>query len=156
VYGAIALGLTVFCGLFILDTAVVIRYFGIMKHTSGHNLTLDFSRLFQESGQRPVETFSNFAVFVPFGLCLAEFLADALAVSSAGPKSTAKRLGAWRRIGRVALASLGLSLCIECLQLALHVGFFELTDLVLNTVGGGFGAWVSMGVRKVVGERIVR
>ena len=47
VYGAIALGLTVFMGLFLLDTAVGIRYLGIMKHAAGHDLTLDFSRMFQ-------------------------------------------------------------------------------------------------------------
>ena len=52
VYGAIALGLTVFMGLFLLDAAVVIRYLGITPHSSGHNLTLDFARLFQKSGQR--------------------------------------------------------------------------------------------------------
>ena len=44
VYGAIALGLTVFMGLFLLDAAVVIRYLGITPHSSGHNLTLDFAR----------------------------------------------------------------------------------------------------------------
>ncbi len=47
---ATALGVTVFMGLFLLDTAVGIRYLGIMRHTSGHNLTLDFSRIFQKSG----------------------------------------------------------------------------------------------------------
>ena len=67
VYGAIALGLTVFMGLFLLDTAVGIRYLGIMKHAAGHDLTLDFSRMFRKSGQGPVETLSNIAVFVPFG-----------------------------------------------------------------------------------------
>ena len=70
VYGAIALGLAVFMGLFLLDTAVGIRYWGIMKHAAGHNLTLDFSRMFQKSGQGPVETLSNIAVFVPFGFFL--------------------------------------------------------------------------------------
>lgn len=153
VYGAIALGLTVFMGLFLLDTAVGIRYLGIMKHAAGHDLTLDFSRMFQKSGQGPVETLSNIAVFVPFGFFLGEFLAEASAVSSDGPESMTKRLGAWRRRGRVTLASFALSLCIELLQLLLHVGFFELTDLVMNTVGGFVGALISVGVRKVMGER---
>lgn len=153
VYGAIALGLTVFMGLFLLDTAVGIRYLGIMKHNAGHNLTLDFSRMFQKSGQGPAETFSNIVVCVPFGFFLAEFLAEASAVSSAGPKSTAKRLGAWRRIGRVALTSFALSLSIELLQLLLHVGFFELTDLVMNTVGGFVGALISVGVKRAVENR---
>ena len=46
VYGAIAYRLMFFVGLFLLDTAVVIRFFGVMKHVSGYNLTLDFSRMF--------------------------------------------------------------------------------------------------------------
>ena len=141
VYGAIALGLTVFMGLFLLDTAVGIRYLGIMKHAAGHDLTLDFSRMFRKSGQGPVETLSNIAVFVPFGFFLGEWLASS------------NRPGSWRRVGLVTLAAFGLSLCIECLQLVLHVGFFEVTDLVMNTVGGGVGALISAGVRKVVGER---
>ena len=141
VYCAIALGLTVFMGLFLLDTAVGIRYWGIMKHTTGHNLTLDFSRMFQKSGQGPVETLSNIAVFVPFGFFLGEWLASS------------NRTGSWRRVGLVTLAAFGLSLCIECLQLVLHVGFFEVTDLVMNTVGAFVGALISAGVRKVVAGR---
>ena len=48
------------------------------------------------------------------------------------------------------LAAFGLSLCMECLQLVLRVGFFELTDLALNTVGGGVGALFSAGLWKVM------
>ena len=144
VYGAIALGLTVFMGLFLLDTAVGIRYLGIMKHAAGHDLTLDFSRMFRKSGQGPVETLSNIAVFVPFGFFLGEWLA------------TSNRTGSWRRVGLVTLAAFGLSLCIECLQLVLHVGFFEVTDLVMNTVGAFGGALMSVGVRKMVGREVGR
>ena len=131
-YGAIALGLSVFWGLFLVDTAVGIRFLGIMPHTFGHNLTLDFSRICQKTGQGPVETLSNIAVFLPYGFFLGEFLAST------------KRLDSWRRIGWCTLAAFGLSLCIECLQLMLKVGFFEVMDLVLNTVGGGVGAGVSV------------
>jgi hypothetical protein len=137
VYGAIALGLTVFMGLFLLDTAVGIRYWGIMKHAAGHDLTLDFSRMFRKSGQGPVETLSNIAVFVPFGFFLGEWLASS------------NRTGSWRRVGLVTLAAFGLSLCIECLQLVLNVGFFEVTDLVMNTVGGLIGVGLSILLRRV-------
>lgn len=77
VYGAIALGLTVFMGLFVLDAAVVIRYLGFTPHNSGYNLTLEFARLFHKTGQGPAESISNFAVFVPFGFFLAEPLGRA-------------------------------------------------------------------------------
>ena len=143
VYGATALGLTVFMGLFLLDAVVGIRYLGITPHSSGHNLTLDFTRLFQKSGHRHIESIANIAAFVPLGFFLAEFLAS---LNRTGT-------GYWRRGGWVVLAAFGLSLCIECLQLLLKVGFFEVTDLVLNTVGVLVGALISVGVRKVVAGR---
>lgn len=139
VYGAIALGLTVFMGLFLLDTAIGIRFFGIMPHASGQNLTLDLSRFCQESGRGPVETISNIAVFVPFGLFLGEWLASL------------NRTGSWRRVGLVTLAAFCLSLSIECLQLVLKVGFFEVTDLVMNTVGAIIGVGVAIIGRTVLG-----
>lgn len=140
VYGAVAWGLTVFMALFLLDTAVVIRYLGLMKHTAGHNLTLDFSRMFQKTGQGSVESLCNVAVFVPFGLFLSEFLASA------------KRLRPSRRLGLATLAGFGLSLCIESLQLVLKVGFFELTDLVMNMVGAFVGAVMAVVGRMVLGR----
>ena len=48
-------------------------------------------------------------------------------------------MGKWRCVGRVALVTFGLSLCIECIQLVFRVGVFELTDLLLNTVGALIG-----------------
>ena len=75
--------------------------------------------------------FANIAAFVPFGLFLGEFLAEAFAVDGR------------RRIWIVALCAFGLSLFIEGLQLALKLGVFEVTDLVLNTVGGAVGAWMA-------------
>ena len=109
-------------GLFLLDAAVVIRYLGITPHTSGYNLTLDLFRLFRKTGQGPAESISNIAVFIPFGFFLAESL---VSLNRTGT-------GSWRRVGWVLLAAFGMSLCIECLQLVLKVGFFEVTDLGCN------------------------
>lgn len=128
VYGAIMLGLTVFVGLLLLDVAVAIRYLGVVHHASGIDLKVDLDRLFHPIGQSQAEILSNIAIFVPFGFFLSEFLAST------------RRFSAWRRIGFVVLCSFGLSLCIECLQLILLVGFFELTDLVMNTAGAFVGA----------------
>lgn len=58
--------------------------------------------------------------------------------------ASAQRFSAERRLGLATLAGLGLSLCIECLQRLLHVGFFELTDLVMNTLGAFVGARVTV------------
>lgn len=136
VYGTIALGLAVFMGLFLLDTAVLSRFLGALPH--GYGYTLAFHRLSHITKYGLVELIANIAVFVPFGFFLGEWL------------SSSNRTGSWRRVGLVTLAAFGLSLCIECLQLVLHVGFFEVTDLVMNMVGGVLGAWISVGFRKVM------
>ena len=137
-YGAIVVGLTVFSGLFLLETGVVARCWDMVPHEFGIDLRLGIDRLFPAASRHArLESMSNIAVFVPFGLFLAESLA------------AGKRYGAWRRIGLATLAGFGLSLCIECLQLILRVGFFELTDLVMNTMGGFVGACISAAGRGV-------
>ena len=143
-YGVIALSVSSFISLFLLDAAVVIRYFGMMHHVSGYDLTLSFSRFWQRNGQGLAEIISNIAVFIPLGFFLSEFL------------STTKRIRPWRRLESVTMVSFCLSLCTECLQLILHVGFFELKDLVLNTVGGFIGAGLSLLVRAVCARGAVR
>ena len=140
-YGAICLGITTFVGLLLLETAVVIRYCGIFSHTSGVDLQVNPDRLFLGSRRVRIESFSNIAVFVPFGFFLAEFLASTKRLSSES----------WLIFGT--LAAFGLSLCIEIFQLVLNVGFFELTDLVMNSFGGFLGASLSIVGRKVIGSR---
>lgn len=132
VYGAICLGLTVFAGLFLLDTAVLIRIGDGVVHKTGFDPAYELHYFIYGGMVRWTEMFANIAAFVPFGLFLGEFLAETFAVADR------------RRIWIVALCAFGLSLCIEGLQLVLKVGVFEVTDLVLNTVGGAVGAWMSV------------
>lgn len=133
-YGAVALGLTVFIGLYLLDALALARHWGIVPvwHRAGIDLGAEWDLLLHGGSVRRIEMLANALVFVPFGFFLSVFLASA------------KRPGAWRRIGLVALSALGLSLCIEYLQLALHLGFFELTDLVMNTAGAVAGAAIML------------
>ena len=137
-YGAFCIGITVFIGLFLLDAAVLNRLSGTVYHETGFSLTAEYHRLIHGGVERWTEMLANVAVFVPFGFFLSEFL------------SMTKHFSARRQIGRVAIAAFGLSLCIESLQLILRLGVFEITDLVLNTLGGFVGALMSVGVRKVV------
>lgn len=141
VYGAIALGLTVFTGLVLLDTAVVIRHLGLLRHGAGRHLGFSLDRLLHGSEVARSEVISNLIVFIPFGFFLTEFFASL------------KRLSIGCRLGFAVLTAFSLSLCIELLQLVLKVGYFEVMDLVLNTIGGFVGALMSVGLRKVVGER---
>ena len=136
VYGAVILGITVFCGLFLLETTVVLRCCNLLPYFPGQSFRVALVDLFNGSKARRTELFSNFAVFVPFGICLAESLATAK-----------RRFGFWRRIGLATLGGFALSLCVECLQWVLGVGFFELTDLVLNTLGSCAGALLAAAVR---------
>ena len=142
VYGAVVVGLTVFVGLFLLDTAVFARYMGYFPHSSGYKFSLSLSRLFPSNKIALTEVIANMAVFVPFGL----FLSEAM--------STSRRRGGcqgfWRQVGAVTLAGLALSLTIEVLQLLLAVGVFELKDLVLNTVGAFLGAILALLARRII------
>lgn len=45
------------------------------------------------------------------------------------------------------LVGLGLSLLIESIQWVFHIGIFELTDLLLNTLGTFIGAALPLGGR---------
>ena len=138
VYGAIALGLTVFTGLVFLDTAVVIRHLGLLRHSAGRHLGFSLDRLFHGSEFARNEAISNLIVFIPFGFFLAEFWASL------------KRFSIGRRLAFAALTAFGLSLCVELLQLVLKVGYFEVRDLVMNTLGGVVGALMSVGVRGLI------
>ena len=136
-YAAVVLGISTFIGLFLLDTSVMIRYCGYYPHGSGYDFKVDLNRIFHGNGISRVEVFSNFAVYVPLGFFLSEYMA------------VIKRFRPRSQFGLATLAAFGLSLCIEILQWSLHVGFFELTDLVMNTFGGFVGAGVSAVWRKV-------
>ena len=133
VYRAISLGFAVFFGLFLIDMAVVVRLLGYWHHGTGYyGFNLDFNRLIHASTLRIVEVVSNIAVFVPLGFFLTEFLISI------------KSFVAWHRIGFTTLVSFVFSLSIECLQFILHVGYFEITDLFMNTIGGFVGAVFSL------------
>lgn len=136
-YGAVALAVAVFAGLLFIETTVVIRWCGIVTNGWGVHLNLDFGRLLHLNAQG-YESLFNIIAFVPFGFFLAEYLA-----------LTATKASRWRIFLLSILITFCLSLCIECLQLALRVGFFELTDLVMNTLGGLLGACLSLLMRAV-------
>lgn len=156
-YGAVALAVAVFAGLLFIETTVVIRCCGIVTNGWGVHLNLDFGRLLHLNAQG-YESLFNIIAFVPFGFFLAEYLAvsghrpQAAAAGASSDSATSDSAGyssRWRIFLLSILITFCLSLCIECLQLALRVGFFELTDLVMNTLGGLLGACLSLLMRAV-------
>lgn len=69
--------------------------------------------------------------------------------------SSAKLFSVGRQLGIATFEGIGLSFSIESLQMLLRVGLFEVTDLVMNLVGGGVGVLISAGERKVVGREVI-
>lgn len=84
------------------------------------------------NGGFTLEAVENLILFIPFGLLNSSVLHKA---EQAEGRSAGARL-----LGRVTLASAVFSLAIECLQVMLYVGTFQLADLFYNTMGGIFGA----------------
>ena len=137
-YASAALGLTVFMGLYMLG-AMVIKRIGVqIEQHPGLDIAAEINRIFHGDPEHRVFMLLNVLIFIPFGLALSEFL------------SVAKRWGAKKVFSRVTLTAFLLSLSIESLQWILRVGLFELTDMVLNTLGAAIGAAVALGARAVV------
>ena len=132
VYGCIAFGFTILILLFLLDVAVGIRLDGMRMAKSSINLNAEYNRLIHGSERLRVLMLFNVSVFIPFGFFLMEFLTET------------NQIIIKRRIKYTVLGGFGLSLLIECLQLFLKVGFFEFTDLFLNTIGTIVGASLSL------------
>lgn len=122
-YGAIVLGITVFLSLIVLDAAVLIRFCDKSHHVQKYTYKVKFDWLVSVSDDRRIEIVSNFIAFIPLGFFLSEFLSEA------------RQFNPWRWIGYVALSGFCFSLCVESLQIILRVGVFDLTDLLMNTLG---------------------
>ena len=137
-YASIALGLTVFFGIYMLG-AMVLKRIGVqIEQHPGPNLIAEYHRLFHGSAEHRAFMLFNVLVFMPFGFTLSEFL------------SVAKHFGPKRVLGFVALSAFLISLSIETLQWIFRVGLFEFTDMVLNTLGAIAGSALALGLRALV------
>jgi len=81
-YGAICLGVTAFVGLFLLDTAVLIRIGDGVAHKTGFDPAYELHYFLFGGMVRWTEMFANIAVFVPFGFFLSESLASTKSISA--------------------------------------------------------------------------
>lgn len=137
-YGSIVSGLAVLFGLFLLD-ALALKRLGVDTiQSAGFNLGAEYQRIIHGSVEERLMLLFNFLVFVPMGVLLTESVL------------TMKRFNPNRCIHFVLLISFGLSVCIELLQLVFHAGVFELTDLIMNTLGACAGASVMLGMRRLI------
>ncbi len=131
VYESVAIGLLSMTALFFFEAAIVIRLGNNNMLYSGIDLMTEYQKLLQRDKGDSYLFLFNLAVFVPFGFFLAEFMAE-------------KELGVKPRIVYGTMVAFGFSLCIECLQLILKVGYFEVMDLVMNTTGAFAGIFFSI------------
>ena len=137
-YASIALGLAVFFGIYMLG-AMVLKRIGVqIEQHPEPNLIAEYHRLFHGSAEHRAFMLFNVLVFMPFGFTLSEFL------------SVAKHFRPKRVLGFVAISAFLISLSIETLQWILRVGLFEITDMVLNTLGAIAGSALSLGLRALV------
>ncbi len=132
--GAVMFGLAVLMGLFLLDSLALIRMGSRWVGDSGLDLGAELRRMMSGNEEILFLMLFNAGVFVPFGLFLSGFFL-----------LTGK--GRWRSLWMATLVGLGLSLLIESIQLVFHIGIFELTDLLLNTLGTFVGAALPLGGR---------
>lgn len=65
------------------------------------------------------DTYLNILLFVPMGLLLSEFKTF--------------------KCGWIIVIGFGCSLCIELMQVLLHLGMFAIDDILMNTIGVGIG-----------------
>ncbi len=137
-YGGSALGITILFGLFLLD-ALTINRFGSNVHLqySGLDLNAELHRMINHTDATQVSMLFNVMAFIPFGMFLSEYLI------------VVRQFNCKRCIRCIALIAFGLSFCIEILQFVLEVGFLELTDMFLNTVGAVLGAAIAMETRNL-------
>ena len=134
-YGSIVFGSTVLVGLFLIETAVVARLGREGTMYSGFDYLAEYQRITHGTLEDRIQMFSNFAVFIPLGLLISEFL-------HAIKHSSAKRC-----LYLTTIYGFFLSLGIEVTQWVFQVGFFELTDTVLNTLGTVAGAVIVLLIR---------
>lgn len=87
--------------------------------------------LYDSDGSFTPEAIENFILFIPFSLLLSDVLHK-----GGGDEG---RSESWV-LKRASQAPAVFSLIIECLQLVLRLGTFQISDLFYNTVGGIVGA----------------
>lgn len=142
VYGAVVIGLTVLLGIFLLDALAWKRMGEEAIRPTGFDLDAEYQRIIRGSVEERLLLLFNFLVFVPFGVLVAESLLSM------------KLWDSRRCLQCGLLIAFGLSFCIEIQQLVFHVGVFELTDLVLNTLGAGAGLCLVLGFKTLFWKRV--
>jgi glycopeptide antibiotics resistance protein len=102
---------------------------------------------YDSNGYFTLEAIENFILFIPFTLLLSSVLHRVEQTERAHPD-------AWV-LWRASRVSAAFSLFIECMQVVLRLGTFQIADLVYNTAGGVLGAVLFYLVVKIRGHGVV-
>jgi hypothetical protein len=114
---------------FILSFAII-----MLKSRGIQGVNLDFSDLYQSVIEYPASVLINLLLFVPMGAVVFRYSASAP-----------------RAFGLALVAIAGM----ETLQYVLHLGIFDVVDIVVNMVGFSLG-YLTLGILKEAGFRIIR
>lgn len=136
-YSHVTLAITLFLALFLLDCLVINRFSNINQQYSGLDLNAELNRLTHIDW---VFVFFNVLLFFPFGFFLSEFFTEVMLVNPVNC------------LLKVSITAICFSLLLEILQYTFHIGFFELSDILLNTVGAIIGALLALSGRKLIGS----
>lgn len=98
--------------------------------------------IYDVNGQISTEVIENLALFIPFSILL---------LCSFHRQIVGKSVRLFRIIIRITKIVFLFSVIIESLQLFLHLGTFQLSDLFYNTLGGCVG-----GLMYWIGKKIIR
>ena len=104
-YNAVALGVTVFICLVLLDILLIHRFNAGRPQQQCFNLLEEYRHIVSGDEEYAYTMLFNFLLFIPLGFSLSEYFS-----------SRPIRPGAWQTLKSVALFAFAFSLCCECLQ----------------------------------------
>ena len=136
-YGFITLVFTSIIGLYLLDALAINRICNYKYGFSGLDLGAEIQRWVHGPEKNRISMLFNVISFIPFGYFLSESIFETTIINNK------------HCLRIVILVSFGISFCIEFFQFVFHVGYFELTDLILNTIGALIGSIIALSGRKV-------
>ena len=131
--------------LYVIFILVMIMFRTLLNRDAGINPlsdTIGIWGFYNKEGKFTIQIIENVIMFMPLLFFLFFFL----------EKTTKKVTKFLSVMGRSVVISLAISLTIEMLQLFLHLGTWQLSDLCFNTLGGLIGGliyWVSVKLRRV-------
>lgn len=112
--------------------------------------------IFSDDGSLNIDFIENIALFVPIGYMYNWMRAGTgffgikeTLCKETETKEQVKILDDIKNLGKIVFGALIFSLSIECAQLLLKIGVFQLSDIFCNALGGFLGGTLSLLMKKI-------